>query len=140
MESSTTTHMLLLGLATFKIRQYTSMLPFARCMTMPVDRNAAPLACMLCKQAGAAPDPAVGSTGWITHWGEAMANTSAVQLTQGLQGLLSWPASFTLYVFHGGTNWGFTAGLSPPTVQVPGWCCEGMVTLLTCSTRQGTRA
>ena len=58
-----------------------------------------------------------------------MANTSAGQLTKGLQGLLSRPASFTLYVFHGGTNWGFTAGLSHPAVQVCrlGQTCEGMV-------------
>jgi len=27
-------------------------------------------------------------TGWITHWGEAMANTSAAELAAGLRGVL----------------------------------------------------
>ena len=39
-----------------------------------------------------------------------MVNTSAAQLVAGLQGLLDLSASFNLYVAHGGTNFGFTAG------------------------------
>ena len=31
-----------------------------------------------------------GSTGWITHWGEPMANTSAAVMTRSLENILSY--------------------------------------------------
>ena len=58
---------------------------------------------------------AVCSTGWITHWGESMANTSAVQLAEAMSRLLQYgngTGSVNLYVAHGGSNWGFSAGTS----------------------------
>ena len=56
------------------------------------------------------------STGWITHFGEKMANTSAEELTSALAALLSYAngtASVNLYMAHGGSNWGFMAGDCP---------------------------
>ena len=53
------------------------------------------------------------STGWITHFGEKMANTSAEELTSALAALLSYAngtGSVNLYMAHGGSNWGFMAG------------------------------
>ena len=55
-------------------------------------------------------DSVLRSTGWITHWHDAMANTSAAELAGSLQALLAMPASVNLYVAHGGTNFGFSAG------------------------------
>ena len=54
------------------------------------------------------------STGWITHFGEKMANTSAKELTSALAALLSYAngtGSVNLYMAHGGSNWGFMAGM-----------------------------
>jgi beta-galactosidase len=52
-------------------------------------------------------------TGWLTHWGEAMANTSSEVLFKDTQVLLEWAnstASLSFYMIHGGTNFGFWAG------------------------------
>ncbi len=52
-------------------------------------------------------------TGWLTHWGEVMANTSAETAAEALQKLLAFgghTASVNLYMAHGGTNFGFWAG------------------------------
>ena len=65
------------------------------------------------------------STGWITHWGEPMANTSAADLAGALQTILRYgngSGSVNLYMAHGGTNWGFWAGallLTSPTAPFP---------------------
>ena len=48
--------------------------------------------------------------GWLTHWGEAWAAPSAEALKKEMDFLLSTKKSFSLYVVHGGTNFGFTAG------------------------------
>jgi hypothetical protein len=61
-------------------------------------------------------DVPMGSTGWITHFGEAMANTSAQDLASGLRDVLQFAngtGSVNLYMAHGGSNWGFWAG--PPS-------------------------
>jgi hypothetical protein len=53
------------------------------------------------------------STGWLTHWGEAMANTSAVTMASTLRKILAWghgTGSVSLYMAHGGTNFGYWAG------------------------------
>ena len=53
------------------------------------------------------------STGWLTHWGEIMANTSAAQMAAGLDGILKYnngSGSLNFYMAHGGTNFGFWAG------------------------------
>ncbi|KAI7843402.1 hypothetical protein COHA_003000 [Chlorella ohadii] len=52
-------------------------------------------------------------TGWLTHWGEAMANTSTEVLVKDTKILLEWAnstASLSFYMIHGGTNFGFWAG------------------------------
>jgi beta-galactosidase len=52
-------------------------------------------------------------TGWLTHWGEAMANTSAVALATDTDVLLRWAnnsGNLNFYMIHGGTNFGFWAG------------------------------
>lgn len=52
-------------------------------------------------------------SGWLTHWGEAMANTSAVYLAQDTEKLLLWTnnsVNINFYMAHGGTNFGFNAG------------------------------
>jgi beta-galactosidase len=53
------------------------------------------------------------STGWLTRWGEPMANTSVAQFIDTLNGVLSFAGgtgSVNLYMAHGGTNFGYTAG------------------------------
>jgi beta-galactosidase len=52
-------------------------------------------------------------TGWLSHWGEAMANTSSVLLAQDTDVLLRYgnnTGSFNFYMAHGGTNFGFWQG------------------------------
>lgn len=54
------------------------------------------------------------STGWITHFGEKMANTSADDLVASLRAILQYAngiGSVNFYMAHGGSNWGFWAGL-----------------------------
>lgn len=46
--------------------------------------------------------------GWLTHWGEK--SMAKVDFTGDLRTLLKNDLSFNLYVVHGGTNFGFTAG------------------------------
>ena len=51
-------------------------------------------------------------SGWLTHWGEAMANTSASQLGDELQRVAGDDAtgSWSIYMIHGGTNFGWMNG------------------------------
>jgi beta-galactosidase len=48
--------------------------------------------------------------GWLTHWGEKMAKVDTGDIIKDLKFLLDTKRSFNLYVVHGGTNFGFTAG------------------------------
>ena len=48
--------------------------------------------------------------GWLTHWKEAWQHPDTTDIMKGLRYLLSHHRSFNLYVVHGGTNFGFTAG------------------------------
>jgi beta-galactosidase GanA len=48
--------------------------------------------------------------GWLTHWGEQWATTDTADILQQVKFLLDTKRSFNLYVVHGGTNFGFTAG------------------------------
>jgi beta-galactosidase len=48
--------------------------------------------------------------GWLTHWGEKWARPSTEKLLAEVGFLLENKLSFNLYVVHGGTNFGFTAG------------------------------
>lgn len=48
--------------------------------------------------------------GWLTHWGEPWAIIKTEDIIPKLTWLLDNGKSFNLYVIHGGTNFGFTAG------------------------------
>lgn len=48
--------------------------------------------------------------GWLTHWGEKWAKPDTASLLKEIRYLLDHKKSFNLYVIHGGTNFGFTAG------------------------------
>jgi beta-galactosidase len=48
--------------------------------------------------------------GWLTHWGEEWARVKTEDVLADLRWLLDNNKSFSLYMFHGGTNFGFTAG------------------------------
>lgn len=49
-------------------------------------------------------------SGWLTHWGEHMANTSSAGLADAMNGLFALNGSLSLYMGHGGTNFGTWAG------------------------------
>ena len=48
--------------------------------------------------------------GWLTHWGEQWAQVGTDGISNEVKFLLDNHKSFNLYVVHGGTNFGFTAG------------------------------
>ncbi len=48
--------------------------------------------------------------GWLTHWGESWARGDSAEFFGGVKYLLESGKSFNIYVIHGGTNFGFTAG------------------------------
>lgn len=48
--------------------------------------------------------------GWLTHWGEKWARTDTTELLNEIKFLMDNKKSFNLYVVHGGTNFGYTAG------------------------------
>jgi beta-galactosidase len=48
--------------------------------------------------------------GWLTHWGEKWAKPDTTELLNEVKFLMDNKKSFNLYVIHGGTNFGFTAG------------------------------
>jgi beta-galactosidase len=48
--------------------------------------------------------------GWLTHWGEQWQRPDTNNLKKEIEYLLKNKKSFNLYVIHGGTNFGFTAG------------------------------
>ncbi len=48
--------------------------------------------------------------GWLTHWGEKWARPDNDELLKEVKFLMDNKKSFNLYVIHGGTNFGFTAG------------------------------
>ena len=48
--------------------------------------------------------------GWLTHWGEKWARADTATLYKEVNFLLENKKSFNLYVIHGGTNFGFSAG------------------------------
>lgn len=48
--------------------------------------------------------------GWLTHWGEEWVKPDTAQLMKDVRFLMDHKKSFNLYVVHGGTNFGFSAG------------------------------
>ncbi len=59
--------------------------------------------------------------GWLTHWGEKFARPDTNELKKEMEYLLKNKKSFNLYVVHGGTNFGYTAGANAfsPTQYQP---------------------
>jgi beta-galactosidase len=59
--------------------------------------------------------------GWLTHWGEKFARPDTTDLKNEMDFLLRTGRSFNLYVIHGGTNFGLTAGANSfsPTQYQP---------------------
>ncbi|MEO7765030.1 MAG: beta-galactosidase family protein [Ferruginibacter sp.] len=59
--------------------------------------------------------------GWLTHWGEKWQRPDTNDLKKEVEYLLKNKRSFNLYVIHGGTNFGFTAGANAfsPTQYQP---------------------
>jgi beta-galactosidase len=48
--------------------------------------------------------------GWLTHWGEEWQRPDTASLLSEVRFLMDGRKSFNLYVIHGGSNFGFTAG------------------------------
>lgn len=48
--------------------------------------------------------------GWLTHWGENWARIDTTDILKDIKFLMDNKKSFNLYVIHGGTNFGYTAG------------------------------
>ncbi|GAB0088674.1 Beta-galactosidase [Sergentomyia squamirostris] len=48
--------------------------------------------------------------GWLTHWQESMQRVDTERVVKTLEDILRDQASVNIYMFFGGTNFGFTAG------------------------------
>lgn len=48
--------------------------------------------------------------GWFDHWGGIHHTRPSIQVEKEIKDFLDMDASFNMYMFHGGTNFGFTAG------------------------------
>ena len=57
--------------------------------------------------------------GWFDSWGEHHHTTSAAASASDLDDLLAAGASVNVYMFHGGTNFGFTSGANDKGVYRP---------------------
>ena len=55
--------------------------------------------------------------GWLTHWDEPLPSTPLSGFLPQYDSLLSRGASVSLYMFHGGTNFGFTSGANYTTTE-----------------------
>ncbi|GMH64670.1 hypothetical protein TrRE_jg6728 [Triparma retinervis] len=49
-------------------------------------------------------------TGWLTHYGEDLAETGTAAMIDTLSSMIAQDISFNLYMAHGGTSFGFWAG------------------------------
>ena len=57
--------------------------------------------------------------GWFDHWGAHHHTTTVEQSANDLEVLLELGASVNIYMFHGGTNFGFTNGANDKGVYQP---------------------
>jgi len=48
--------------------------------------------------------------GWLAHWQEPHPKVNSSDVVKQMNSMLSMNASFSFYMFHGGTNFGFTSG------------------------------
>ena len=53
-------------------------------------------------------------SGWFDKWGAAHETRPADEMIKGIEEMLSKNISFSLYMTHGGTNWGHWAGANSP--------------------------
>lgn len=65
--------------------------------------------------------------GWFDHWGEKHHTRKPDDMLKEIKEFLSQGASFNMYMFHGGTNFGFSAGANhekgyQPTVTSYDYC------------------
>ena len=67
--------------------------------------------------------------GWFDHWGDTHHTRDASSVGKEIKDFLDIGASFNFYMFHGGTNFGFTAGSNQnpgkayePTVKSYDYC------------------
>ncbi len=56
--------------------------------------------------------------GWLTHWGESWARVSTESISKEVAFLMDHHKSFSLYVVHGGTSFGFAAGANAGRLPV----------------------
>uniref|UniRef100_A0A2K5C3L8 Galactosidase beta 1 like n=1 Tax=Aotus nancymaae TaxID=37293 RepID=A0A2K5C3L8_AOTNA len=49
-------------------------------------------------------------TGWLDYWGQNHSTQSVSAVTKGLENMLELGASVNMYMFHGGTNFGYWNG------------------------------
>uniref|UniRef100_A0A8D2D671 Galactosidase beta 1 like n=1 Tax=Sciurus vulgaris TaxID=55149 RepID=A0A8D2D671_SCIVU len=49
-------------------------------------------------------------TGWLDYWGQNHSTRSIVPIARGLENMLKLGASVNMYMFHGGTNFGYWNG------------------------------
>ena len=48
--------------------------------------------------------------GWITYWGKEVARTDIQPIVETINKMMKGNISFSMYMLHGGSNFGFTAG------------------------------
>ena len=58
-------------------------------------------------------------TGWLDSWGSKHERVSPSEVAKGLDNILSQNASVNMYMFEGGTNFGFWSGTTQPFLPVP---------------------
>jgi beta-galactosidase len=66
--------------------------------------------------------------GWLTHWGESWAKVNTDAICKEVKFLFENRKSFNLYMFHGGTSFGFAAGANADrfAVSTNGLACSFM--------------
>ncbi|HEX8507952.1 MAG TPA: beta-galactosidase family protein, partial [Propionibacteriaceae bacterium] len=57
--------------------------------------------------------------GWFDHWGTHHRTTEAAKAAEELDAILAAGGSVNLYMFHGGTNFGFTNGANDKGIYEP---------------------
>lgn len=67
--------------------------------------------------------------GWFDHWRDKHHTRNSLEIVNEIKGFIDNSASFNMYMFHGGTNFGFTAGANhnqghgyEPTVTSYDYC------------------
>jgi len=57
--------------------------------------------------------------GWFDHWGETHHTTPVNETVEGVDQILAFSASVNMYMYHGGTNFGFMNGANIGSVYEP---------------------